>query len=108
MAKVLFLSARLPYPPREGHQLRTWHVLRGVAAAHEVSLLSFVRDDDLPDECGPLRSLVAHFDSFPIPAQQSHAALFGAAARSIVGTRPFVAEKYSSQAMRARRISPGA
>ncbi|HEY2395349.1 MAG TPA: glycosyltransferase family 4 protein [Rudaea sp.] len=102
MARVLFLSARLPYPPREGHQLRTWHMLRGVAAAHEVSLVSFVRDDDVPDECASLRSLVAHFDSFAIPAQQSSAALLGAAARGIVGARPFVAEKYSSKAMRVR------
>ena len=55
MARILALTSRLPYPPREGHQLRAWHVLRALASRHEVTLLSFQRRDDLPDEAAPLR-----------------------------------------------------
>jgi len=102
MAKLLVLTSRLPYPPREGHQLRAWHILRALAGAHEISLLSFVRDDDEPDGCGPLREMLVHFETFSIPAQQSATRLAGAAARSVLGSSPFVAEKYTSAQMRLR------
>ena len=102
MAKLLVLTARLPYPPREGHQLRAWHILRALAGAHEISLLSFVRNDDELEACGPLREMLVHFETFSIPAQQSGRKLAYAAAKSLCGTRPFVAEKYSSEQMRVR------
>lgn len=99
MAKLLVLTARLPYPPQEGHQLRAWHILRALAGAHEISLLSFVRNDDELDRCGPLREMLVHFETFTIPAEQTGRALAHAAAKSLYGTRPFVAEKYTSAQM---------
>ena len=102
MAKVLMMTARLPYPPREGHQLRSWHLLRALASAHEVTLASFVRSDDLPDQCGPLRALVARLELFPIQAQQSATVLAKALINGIIGREPFVAHKYASAQMRAR------
>lgn len=102
MARLLFLTSRLPYPPREGHQLRSWHVLRALAEAHDVTLLSFARADDLPAECAPLRETVAALETFPIPAEHSRRALAIAAARGCVGTQPFVACKYASAALRTR------
>jgi len=102
MAKLLVLTSRLPYPPREGHQLRAWHIMRALAAAHQISLLSFVRDDDEPEGCEPLREMLVHFETFSIPAQQSGRQLAFAAARSVLGSRPFVAEKYTSAQMRLR------
>jgi len=33
MARILVLTSRLPYPPGEGHQLRTFHLLRALASA---------------------------------------------------------------------------
>ena len=102
MAKLLVLTARLPYPPREGHQLRAWHILRTLAGAHEISLLSFVRKDDEPECCGPLREMLVHFETFSIPAQESGRQLAFAAAKGLCGARPFVAEKYTSARMRLR------
>jgi glycosyltransferase involved in cell wall biosynthesis len=102
MAKILALTSRLPYPPREGHQLRSWHMLRALAKRHEVTLLSFVRDDDAPDATGPLRDAVAHLEMFPVPSEQSRASLGFALARGLLGSDPFVVEKYASADMRAR------
>lgn len=102
MAKILALTSRLPYPPREGHQLRSWHMLRALAKRHEVTLLSFVRDDDAPDAAGPLRDAVAHLEMFPIPSEQSRASLGFALLRGLTGSRPFVVEKYASAEMRRR------
>ena len=103
MARMLALTARLPYPPREGHQLRSWHILRAAARAHDVTLLSFQRDDDAPlDQCGPLRDMLAGLETFPVAAQHSHAALLRALVMGVVGTKPFVAEKYACAQMRDR------
>jgi len=102
MARVLFLTSRLPYPPREGHQLRSWHLLQAVSQAHEVTLLSCLRDDDALAECAPLRALVPRIETFPLPAQQSRRALAGALVRGTLGRQPFVAEKYFVPRMRAR------
>jgi glycosyltransferase involved in cell wall biosynthesis len=102
MARVLALTSRLPYPPREGHQLRSWHILRALAGAHEVTLLSCLRDDDAPQDCAPLREILAALEVFPIRAQQSRASLAQALLLGVLGPRPFVAEKYASATMRAR------
>ena len=102
MARLLVLTSRLPYPPREGHQLRSWHLLRALAAAHDVTLLSCERDDDEPQAGGPLRALVGRLETFPIRAQRSRAALLLAAVKGIAGSRPFVVEKYAGAALRRR------
>lgn len=102
MARLLALTSRLPYPPREGHQLRSWHLLRALAAEHEVTLLSFMRHDDAPAECAPLRATVAALETFPIPAERSRRALALAAAGALAGAQPFIARKYASAALRAR------
>jgi len=101
-ARVLALTSRLPYPPREAHQLRSWQLLRALAARHEVTLLSFVRNDDHPEESSPLRLLVARLECFPLLAEQSRAMLGYSLARGLCGARPFVAEKFASLRMRAR------
>lgn len=48
MARILFVTSRLPYPPTEGHQLRAWHLLRAAARDHRVTLLSLRRPDEPP------------------------------------------------------------
>jgi len=102
MARVLFLTSRLPYPPREGHQLRSWHLLRAISEVHEVTLLSCLRRDDTPDECAPLRAVVSRVETFPIPTEHSRRALASALMKGALGPCPFVAEKYFSRRMRAR------
>lgn len=39
--RILFLSGWFPYPPDNGSKLRIYHLLAGLAAQHEVMLLSF-------------------------------------------------------------------
>lgn len=48
MARILFVTSRLPFPPNEGHQLRAWHLLRAAARDHQVTLLSLRRPDESP------------------------------------------------------------
>ena len=44
--KVLFLAHRLPYPPNKGDKVRSYHLLKHLAARHEVHLGSFLDDPD--------------------------------------------------------------
>lgn len=46
--KILYLVHRLPYPPNKGDKVRSYHLLRHLAARHEVHLGSFI--DDPEDE----------------------------------------------------------
>lgn len=48
MAKLLYLVHRVPYPPNKGDKVRSYHLLRHLAAQHEVHLGTFV--DDPEDE----------------------------------------------------------
>lgn len=41
--RVLWLSHVIPYPPKAGVLLRAYHLLRGVAARHDVDLVAFVQ-----------------------------------------------------------------
>jgi glycosyltransferase involved in cell wall biosynthesis len=102
MARILALTSRVPWPPREGHQLRTFHLLRALASKHQVHLLSCLRPDDTPDETGPLREMLAGFESFPLPSTRSRPKLIHAAIGSLLSSTPFVARKYEIPALRTR------
>ena len=42
--RILFLTARLPYPPNRGDRLRAYHFLRVLSREHRITLLSFIDD----------------------------------------------------------------
>lgn len=102
MARILALTSRVPWPPREGHQLRSYHVLDALASRHQVYLLSCLRQDDEPDAPSDLRTKLAGFEAFPIPAERSRVALAGALARGVASLTPFVVAKYAFAGMRQR------
>ncbi len=57
--KILFLTQVLPYPLDAGAKVRQYHMLRWLAARHEVTLVSFVRPDDRPEALAHLRGICA-------------------------------------------------
>lgn len=102
MARILALTSRVPWPPREGHQLRSYHVLEALASRHEVHLLSCLRADDEPDAGATLRAKLTGFDAFPIPAEHSRAALLRALLTGTLTRTPFVVAKYDIPALKRR------
>ncbi|MDR3299070.1 MAG: TIGR03087 family PEP-CTERM/XrtA system glycosyltransferase [Candidatus Accumulibacter sp.] len=48
MSNLLYLAHRLPYPPNKGDKVRSFHLLRHLAAKHRVFLGTFI--DDPADE----------------------------------------------------------
>ena len=59
MAKLLYLVHRLPYPPNKGDKVRSYHLLKHLAARHEVYLGTFVDDPDDLQHLPVVRGLCA-------------------------------------------------
>lgn len=51
---ILFLSQVLPYPIDAGPKMRSYFVLRHLAQKHQVTLLTFVRETDRPEDIAHL------------------------------------------------------
>lgn len=59
MAKLLYLVHRMPYPPNKGDKVRSYHLLKHLAAQHEVYLGTFVDDPDDLQHLDALRAVCA-------------------------------------------------
>lgn len=59
MAKILILTPQLPYPPEQGTSLRNFHILRGLVDRHEITLLSFLEENQTINtpQIKPLKAL---------------------------------------------------
>lgn len=57
--KILYLVHRLPYPPNKGDKVRSYHLLKHLAARHEVHLGTFVDDPDDEQHLPTVRALCA-------------------------------------------------
>src|SRR5689334_15459531 len=59
MGDVLYLAHRLPFPPNKGDKLRSYHLLKHIAARHRVFLGTFVDDPDDLRHVAAVQSLCA-------------------------------------------------
>lgn len=66
MARILYLTQVLPYPLNTGARVRQYYVLRYLAQAHEVTLVSFVRGDDRPEHVAHLATLCHAVHTVPM------------------------------------------
>ncbi|MEJ5312339.1 MAG: glycosyltransferase [Anaerolineae bacterium] len=69
MAHILLLTPQVPYPPRQGTALRNWGILRGLAAQHRVSLLTFAAPDQALEPPAPLTDIVERVAIIPQPTR---------------------------------------
>ena len=96
--RILFLTQIIPYPPNAGPRVKTWHVLRYLyERGHEVTLASFVRDEELP--------YVAKLDEVctavhTVPINRSRVADVRYWLQSHVSGRPFLIERDDLSGMR--------
>ena len=64
--RILFLSQVLPYPLDAGPKARSYFVLRHLVQTHEVTLLTFVRDTDRPEDVAHLAELCHAVHTVPM------------------------------------------
>ena len=92
MAKLLYLTHRMPYPPDKGDKITTFNFLRHLAARHEVYLGAFVDSAEdwqyatkLKDYCADVRLIGIK----PLPRRLW-------SARALLGSRPLTQAYYAS------------
>lgn len=104
--RILFLSQLLPYPLDAGPKVRSYYVLRRLAAAgHEVTLLAFSRESDTPESVRHLETFCAAVRTVPIVRSRARDAYY--LARSLLAGQPFLMTRDHVPAMVAevRRLA---
>ncbi len=91
MAKILFLTQIVPFPPDAGPKVKTYHVIRALAVqGHSVTLVSFVR----PEEVRHIPALREFCEAVhTVPIHRSRIADVGYMIRSYLTGRPFLIER---------------
>lgn len=106
--RVLFLTQVLPYPLDAGPKTRAYYVLRHLAAAgHQITLCSFVREDDRPEHIRHLATICESVHT--VLMRRSIARDFWHLIRSRLGKVPFLIRRDRRPAMAAllRKITAG-
>jgi polysaccharide biosynthesis protein PslH len=96
--KILYTTARFPYPPLRGDQLIPYFRIRQLAKRHEITLLSFVETPEEREHIDELKAYCAGVHTVSLPRWRSYANLSGGAFRSL----PLQVLYYSSREYRAR------
>jgi len=91
VAKILFLTQIVPFPPDAGPKVKTYHVIRALAGqGHSVTLVSFVR----PEEVRQIPALQEICEAvYTVPIRRSRIADVGYMIRSYLTNRPFLIER---------------
>ena len=95
--RILWLNPNLLLPLDKGGKLRTWHLMRHLAARHEITYLSFADPHTSPAEREGMREVCAHLQIVPRtdPAKGS-AGFYADAAARLFDPLPYAAGKYRS------------
>lgn len=96
---ILFLTQIVPYPPNAGPRIKTWNVLRYLAAkGHRISLATFVRSDEA--QYLPVLETLCEC-VYAVPLHRSRAEDVGYWLKSQWTRQPFLIERDNRQAMHA-------
>jgi len=95
---ILLLTQVVPYPPDSGPKIKTYNVLRYLAARHSVHLVSFVRTAAEVASARALQPYCAGITT--VPLRRSRLRDVGYLARSLATGRPFLIERDDLRAMR--------
>ena len=108
MAKLLYLVHRMPYPPNKGDKVRSYHLLRHLAARHQVYLGTFVDDPDDMQHLPVLRGLCADVCALPLQPRsarlRSLAGLLTGEALTLLYYRSAVLQAWVAQTVAAQQI----
>jgi len=73
--KILYTTARFPYPPLRGDQLTPYFRIQHLARKHEITLLSFVERPEEMEYVDRLKPHCVEVHTVPLPRWQSYASL---------------------------------
>ncbi len=96
MAEIVFLAHRPPWPPDKGDKIRSWNLLRHLAARHRVRLGAFADDSLDPSAPEVLRGLCAELFLRPL----GRARMVGRMSLGLLRGRPLSVAPWCDPAMR--------
>ena len=100
--KLLWLNAGLLLPLDKGGKLRTWHVMRHLAARHDITYLSFEDSTQTEADRLGMREVCSRLETVPrTDAAKGTWRFYADAARYLVDPVPYAVAKYRSAAYRA-------
>src|SRR5688500_4085978 len=91
----------LPAPPDNGHRLRTWLMLRALAAeGHELTLLAFAAKSELGADTAALRALCREVEVVPLTAGSlTSRSGYAGRLRALIAGAAYAARRYRSAEM---------
>lgn len=101
---ILYVTTKSPLPTNDGHSLRTYNLLCAAASKHNVFLLSFVKFPVEYEYLNDLKRICTYVRQFQVPENISKFRLSATVLINIFSTRPFVADKYYSEEMKAEML----
>jgi sugar transferase (PEP-CTERM/EpsH1 system associated) len=100
--KLLWLNAGLLLPLDKGGKLRTWHVMRHLAARHDITYLSFEDAAQTEADRTGMREVCTELVTVPrADVGKDSWRFYADAARYLVDSAPYAVAKYRSAAYRA-------
>ena len=101
--KILWLNAGLLLPLDKGGKLRTWHLMRHLAARHEITYLSFEDASQRDADRRGMREVCARLETIPrADAAKGTWRFYADAARYTADAVPYAVAKYRSRAYAGR------
>ena len=105
--RILFLSGCFPYPADNGSKIRIYNLLKGLSQYHEVTLLSFSRDDGYQKYIPELNNLcykvqVVPWKEYRPTSPRSMIGVLSQTPRSIVDTYSIEMKRYITAELRDR------
>jgi polysaccharide biosynthesis protein PslH len=97
---VLLLTQIVPYPPDSGPKIKTYHLLRHLAAHHRVTLVTFTRNEKENQDAAALRDICAEVHTVYLHRSRGRDAL--ALGYSLLNGRPWLMERDDLRAMHRR------
>jgi sugar transferase (PEP-CTERM/EpsH1 system associated) len=99
--KILWLNAGLLLPLDKGGKLRTWHLMRHLAARHDITYLSFADASQTHADRVGMREVCARLETVPrVDPPKGTARFYLDTARYVLDAAPYAVAKYRSKAFR--------
>jgi sugar transferase (PEP-CTERM/EpsH1 system associated) len=101
--RILWLNAGLLLPLDKGGKLRTWHVMRHLAARHEITYLSFEDASQTEADRIGMRQVCGRLETVPrVDAAKGTWRFYADAGRYVADAAPYAVAKYRSRAFADR------
>src|SRR4249919_1706667 len=99
--RILWLTTNLLLPLDKGGKLRTWHVMRHLAARHEITCICFADPDQPPANYTGMSAVSSELVTVPRRERTKEGlAFYAAIARNLFQRLPYAVAQYQSSAFR--------